>query len=554
MPPNDKETTDDFLKRALEGKGTTAGEVRGRGGQPSAAQLGAEAAPPIQVPGVAEPLPNPKLGIETEANRWQDPAFGSMMLGAGLEGLAMTVPPAAGAALAATAPRLMRGAKAIEAPGIAETLGGMGRVGASAGLAEKLSEQGRGTPFEPATEGVSNLLALLGPTGFKSLSRTMAPHVTPQTAKTARDAEKAGFALTPRQVAREAPSNFGAHSPYNNTVSNQIMSKAADGVAVPTITREWLGNTGKKLDQAYEFIFSDQNIFTAGPQQDQLVNIVMSGKGMNAQVDKFIDEAAKKVPYLTENILLPVKTGGFRNNPRFLPPDGPQLREARDMIRKLQGSKDPAVRHYGNEVWDHAMAHLEAADPHVGQQLKVTNGRYRSWKMLEDMNQDGRLVQGNVDPQWLNDRLSNGWGSKKYLHGQDRSEPGKLGIMGRDLRIRNEPQPEGTNMIPEALVMGTGGLIGGAIPFAMGQDQFSWPKTATAAAMGMTASYPARKSIVGGIKKGSSAAGRALQRIPAPQQADLATRSKLINRLVGSQENLSSILAKLAADQGAGEQ
>lgn len=540
--PPKKESIDDFLAREL---GTTAGEVRGQGGQPSARQLGKEAAPDIDVPGVGK-VPAPNLALETEAAKIKDPAYKAALEAASLEAAAMVAPPMAGAALGRLLPNLMRGRTPLAVPGRAETLTSMGRAGAAGGAAEAVNEQGRGTAIEPVTSGLSNLLALLGPVGMRALAKSAAPGVTPETRGTAREAERAGMSLTPRQVSEGAPKGYGVYDQKNNIVANRMLTGAADGTPVARVTPAWLTATDTRLDQAYEYLFSPQNIFTSPTgTQGLLVSQVMSGQGMNSAVDKFLAEASQKVPFLTQHPFNPMPGGGYVSNPNFLPPDGPQLREARDMVRRLQKSPDPATRHYANEVWEATMNHIRAADPHVARELLATNARYRAYSLLEEMDKQGKIVQGNVDLQWLDDTMRKGWGGQRYRHGQDQSVPAQAGHFGRDLRIKNQPEPTNMNPLGEALIMGTGMTAAGAIPHFMGHDTFSYPTALAGLTGALTASYPARKAISGGIKKIASPVGRAIQKIPRPQQDDLATRSKIVNRLAGSRESLSAILANL---------
>lgn len=182
-----------------------------------------------------------------------------------------------------------------------------------------------------------------------------------------------------------------------------------------------------------------------------------------------------------------------------------------------------------------------------------TNQRYRAYAILEEMDKQGKIVQGSIDLPWMDDQLRKGWGGQKYRHGTDTSTPAQLARYGKELRVKNQPEPTNLNPLGEALIMGAGGAAAGAVPLLMGQDKFSYPTMAAGLVGAGTASYPARKFISGAIKKAASPVGRALQRIQTPGADDLATRSKMINRLAGSRESLSAILANLH-NQPAGEE
>jgi hypothetical protein len=83
----------------------------------------------------------------------------------------------------------------------------------------------------------------------------------------------------------------------------------------------------------------------------------------------------------------------------------------------------------------------------------------------------------------------------------------------------------------------------------MNKGEMSYPDMVKGALLGATASYPARKAIVGGARAASNPIGRAIQKMPRPQQDDLATRGKWLQRLTGSRESVASLLGKMNVDR-----
>lgn len=535
MPPPKKPSDDDTL---AAGFGQTS-PVQDTGAIPPG--------PMVTVPGAGEQPKEPAL-MRKEAGRIMDPAWQDAVTAATLEAAGMWAPTLGSAAMGAMAPRLVKRGP-IAAPGRIETLGSMARAGAGAGAGTEVGQMGQNTSWAPAAKMIGDAVSLLTPSGIKKLLDVLAPRATSETARIARQAEKEGFRLEPKQVAETAPKGYTAHDVQNNIRANEIMTGSA-GDPAPHVTREWLNGREQHFDRTYDTIFSPGNIFAASHNQQVLANTVLQGQGLNRQIDGFISEATTKWPYLTTHAYVPLPGGGLRQNPNFLPPDGAQLREARDAIRKLQRSTDPQTRAYGNRVWMEQMNHIRAADPHLGRMLEQTNSQYRSYMAIEDMELAGKISQGNIDLQHLDQYLRSGMAGENYIRGVDTSVPARLGRYGKNLRIANQPPAQAKNMIPESLIVGGSSLAGGLIPMVMGAHEFSYPGALAGALAASTGSYPARKAILSGIRAGTDPAGRAIQRLPRPQQEDLATRSKIIQRLVGTREGLSAILPEIMRETG----
>lgn len=516
----------------------SAAETRGKGGEPTIPQLYQEEVPEVTLPDGTKVKMQGEQAFK-EANRYRDPATQAMMLGAGLEGLSMIAPPAGAAGMATLLPRAAaRMGRPLAWPGRLETGASMLRTGVSAGGGEKVSELGRGTPFEAQANIVGDLLSLLGPGGLKNFGRTIAPHVVPDTAAAAKAAERRGLSISPKQAASTTPRGFTAYSEPNNTEVTRLMTSAADPAAigqrghngVARIDEGWFRGTNQRYDQAYEYIFSPQNIFQLSVgHQDAVVNAVSDAMKANVPgAEKFAEEASRRAPWLVQPSVFPMGGGGLRSNPNFLPFDGPQLRVARDLIRGLQKSTKPETRHLGNELWRLTMENVKAVDPHIHQQLQLTNNGYRHFRLLEEMDKAGKINQGHIDLQWLDDQLRSGFGSEAYRHGTDQSVAAELGRYGKKLRMGNQPVGQTTaERVAEALI-GSSGSLAALLPFLAEGGDFNWPRMAAAGAAGLTASFPGRKAILSGAQKATSAAGRAIQRMPRPQEDDLATRARKV--------------------------
>lgn len=511
----------------------------------------------MAAPGGGPPLPVTPHA-RTAGREWEKKQIELLQSGVtagAATGIGLLAPEAVGAAASRFLPQFANALR-FAGPSMGELLEGVGTGAGQAMLATKTSQAGRGTPYQPLTEAASLGIDLAGPWATNKLLRRLGPDVVPQTQEEARRAEKLGFRMTPQQL-RE----HGAvpHSTvHNNQTATRLLTGEA-GTSTRHIDDAWLGSTESKISSKYDGIFAPHNILALSiGSADQLVDTVLTPlrraqqaghvtSELEKAADKFAQESLRIAPFLTQPSVVPFGTG-MRANPNFIAPHGEQLRGARDLIRGLQGSENPEIRHYGNQVWEEFINVLQSSDPKLTKDLLEANKQWRTYRLIDDMHKDGHVVQGAVDLKWLNDKLSGGPGSKNYRHGGDQSMAAELARFGRDLNIVQQPPPKPPSRAWEVgQDMVVGGGLGAGGSYLYGDKPFSQQSAMDSAIGALT--YPAVKRFSAEqMAPIFNAAGRAVQRIPRTAQEDMANRSRYLRWAASTRQPIANVLGSKTAE------
>lgn len=292
------------------------------------------------------------------------------------------------------------------------------------------------TPGEKVGRAFGEVLGLptgvgLAKKGAVKLAESLVGKTTKTAAEIARDAEKLGFKLEPRQVRAEKPLSspgFAGAAEKNQTLANRLASKAT-GVETNEISRDFVGKRLKELGKNYSDIF-DRELKVDRALVDDLRSIV----DFEARVRPADVRSASQA----SNNLISAFTQAESELGRPISAiklDGREIQRLRNdlsyIARTATVGDDRRVAGQFVEAIDNAIARN---NKDLAAKLAETNRQYAATKTLEDMIEKGTVFQGNISLEKLGDYVaanSYGFGAGTSMHPLS-----DLAIMGRELGIR----------------------------------------------------------------------------------------------------------------------
>ena len=293
------------------------------------------------------------------------------------------------------------------------------------------------TPGEKAGAALGEVFGLptalgLGKKAGVKLAESLVGRTTETAGKIAREAEKLGFKLEPRQVRAKEPlgsPGFMGAAEDNQTLANRLASKAT-GVESPEINRELVKERLTTLGNDYNEIFNRK--FNMG---NEIVGDLQSIVDFEQRVRP---ADARRATQIASSILGKYEEApktALGKLPRYFQVDGNELQRLRSELSYLSQSApistDRRVAGQFVEAIDDA---ITRANKDVGKKLVDTNRKYAATKTLEDMIEKGTVFQGNISLDKLGDYVaSNAYG---FGSGTSKHPLTDLAIMGRELGIR----------------------------------------------------------------------------------------------------------------------
>ena len=309
------------------------------------------------------------------------------------------------------------------------------------------------TPGEKVGRAFGEVLGLptgigLGKKAGVKLAEGLVGRTTETAGKIAREAEKLGFKLEPRQVRAKEPlgsPGFAGAAEKNQTLANRLASKAT-GVETNEISRDFVGKRLKELGKNYSEIF-DRELKVDRALVDDLSAIT--------DFEARVRPADVRSATQASNNLISAFTQAEREVGRPISAvklDGREIQRLRNELsyiaRTATVGDDRRIAGQFVEAIDNAIARN---NKDLATKLADTNRQYAATKTLEEMIEKGTVFQGNISLDKLGDYVaanSYGFGSGTSMHPLS-----DLAVMGRELGIRGifegvqEPASEITQLL-----------------------------------------------------------------------------------------------------------
>lgn len=294
--------------------------------------------------------------------------------------------------------------------------------------------------------------------GARKATELLVGKTTKTAAEIAKDAEKLGFKLEPRQIRQTEPlgsPGFLGAAEKNQTLANRLASKAT-GVEAPEINREFVGKRLESLKENY------QDIFNREIKVDR--SLVDDLRGIADFESRVRPADVKPATQASSNLI-----GAFEQAQSEIGRpitavklDGNEIQRLRNELSRIARTSTVGDdRRIAGQFVDAIDANISRNNETLGKKLAETNRQYAATKTLEDMIEKGTIYQGNISLDKLGDYVaanSYGFGS-----GTSRHPLSDLAIMGRELGIRGifEGVQEPAGQLSQ-LLSKTGRLVGAA--------------------------------------------------------------------------------------------
>lgn len=446
--------------------------------------------------GGAEPGPAVRQGAIQSAIG-QSPEARAALAGAALTAPMMAAPMALG----------------VAAPSVGEFFTAMGLGGLSAAGGEAVRQHG-GPVLGKYTEPAAMAVEMMTPLGAELTAARIAPRAAAETKALARQAEKEGFKISPRQVSHTPEPTFTEH---NAVQANRMMSRPT-GLMVDKFDKKFFEDRAKFFRDGYNRIYSEQNQFTIPPQGRQ--DIATTWNDLKA-----MPHAPPSIVKAIENrgaAVLNPAYGGLTN--------GAEIKGILDELEPIAAKINKPEMH---DIADQAIklrkllrSNFTPANPQIQAELADLNKKFGPFALLRDMQADNKLVNMNVDLQEVNKRLLD---LAKFREGKMTGDQAKAAEIGAGLNVRPKPPAEKRDTLGRTLGAGAGAATGYGASTLMGGGPV---ESGLAALVGAKSADALGKGVGKALDVGLDPLGRFMQRISRPQLEDLERRG-LLAQLLG---------------------
>jgi len=314
---------------------------------------------------------------------------------------------------------------------------------------------------EPPAEDVSGYrtageiiggFGMAGPRLLRGAGQSLAGAASQTGERLARRAEDLGFRVSAAQARQKRPVGvsgpmFGSEA--NQTVANRLASESTGVAGVNEIDDAFIRGRLTNLGNEYENLFANQQI-RLDPQSIQALQDVANIQNLLPQGAAGVSAAARQS---VNSVLAQARQAGSAA--------GPELQRVRSgLLTAARRSPDMATRQGIFDLLEGIDQSIARNHPQIFADIQRLNPLYRNTVNLEQLMQQGGIVNGDISLERLGNMLGQRTGSVRYQPtGLD-----ELGLLGRNLRVRARWEPTGRSYTPEMAAAGqAAGVRTGAV-------------------------------------------------------------------------------------------
>lgn len=291
-------------------------------------------------------------------------------------------------------------------------------------------------------------LGLATPRIARGAGRVLGGEATQTGERLARRAEELGLQVKAPQVRESSPMSLSS-SRQSQTRANQLASETTGVPGVNEIDDAFIRNRLGALGNEYETLFANQQI-RLDPQSIQALQDVANIQNLLPNVAAGVSPAARQS---VNSILAQAGQTGIA--------PGPELQRVRSgLLTAARKSSDMSTRQGIFDLLEGIDQSIARNHPQIFAEIQRLNPLYRNTVNLEQLMQQGGIVNGDISLERLGNMLGQRTGSVRYQPtGLD-----ELGLLGRNLGMRARWEPAGRSYTPEMAAAGqAAGVRTGAI-------------------------------------------------------------------------------------------
>ena len=291
-------------------------------------------------------------------------------------------------------------------------------------------------------------LGLSTPRMARGAGRLVGGEATQTGERLARRAEELGLQVKAPQVRESSPMSLSS-SRQSQTRANQLASETTGVPGVNEIDDAFIRNRIGALGNEYENLFANQQI-RLDPQSIQALQDVANIQNLLPNAAAGVSPAARQS---VNSILAQARQTGIA--------PGPELQRVRSgLLTAARNSPDMATRQGIFDLLEGIDQSIARNHPQIFAEIRRLNPLYRNTVNLEQLMQQGGIVNGDISLERLGNMLGQRTGSVRYQPtGLD-----ELGLLGRNLGMRARWEPTGRSYTPEMAAAGqAAGVRTGAV-------------------------------------------------------------------------------------------
>jgi hypothetical protein len=291
-------------------------------------------------------------------------------------------------------------------------------------------------------------LGLSTPRMARGAGRLVGGEATQTGERLARRAEELGLQVKAPQVRESSPMSLSS-SRQSQTRANQLASETTGVPGVNEIDDAFIRNRIGALGNEYETLFANQQI-RLDPQSIQALQDVANIQNLLPNAAAGVSPAARQS---VNSILAQARQTGIA--------PGPELQRVRSgLLTAARKSSDMSTRQGIFDLLESIDQSIARNHPQIFAEIRRLNPLYRNTVNLEQLMQQGGIVNGDISLERLGNMLGQRTGSVRYQPtGLD-----ELGLLGRNLGMRARWEPAGRSYTPEMAAAGqAAGVRTGAV-------------------------------------------------------------------------------------------
>jgi hypothetical protein len=282
----------------------------------------------------------------------------------------------------------------------------------------------------------------------RGAGRVLGGEATQTGERLARRAEELGLQVKAPQVRESSPVSLSS-SRQSQTRANQLASESTGAPGVNEIDDAFIRNRLGTLGNEYENLFANQRI-RLDPQSIQALQDVSNIQNLLPNAAAGVSPAARQS---VNFVLAQARQSGSAA--------GPELQRVRSgLLAAARRSPDMATRQGIFDLLEGIDQSIARNHPQIFGEIQRLNPLYRNTVNLEQLMQQGGIVNGDISLERLGNMLGQRTGSVRYQPtGLD-----ELGLLGRNLGLRARWEPAGRLYTPEMAAAGQiAGIRTGAV-------------------------------------------------------------------------------------------
>jgi len=282
----------------------------------------------------------------------------------------------------------------------------------------------------------------------RGAGRVLGGEATQTGERLARRAEELGLQVKAPQVRESSPVSLSS-SRQSQTRANQLASESTGVPGVNEIDDAFIRNRLGALGNEYENLFANQRI-RLDPQSIQALQDVSNIQNLLPNAAAGVSPAARQS---VNSVLAQARQSGSAA--------GPELQRVRSgLLAASRRSPDMATRQGIFDLLEGIDQSIARNHPQIFGEIQRLNPLYRNTVNLEQLMQQGGIVNGDISLERLGNMLGQRTGSVRYQPtGLD-----ELGLLGRNLGLRARWEPSGRLYTPEMAAAGQiAGIRTGAV-------------------------------------------------------------------------------------------